>query len=791
MIRRTRVGEAKVPFRRSAFVKLLLSFLCTLLIPICIGTLLYNKMEQSLIDYGNESNQSLLKQASLSIDSRMSELDQLLARIAFNPTLQLLLYSESDVESTDKYKYIELINSMKSFRTLSPFIDDYYIYLKESNRIITSSITTTPSIFFTYMQDYQNRDKQDMVRLLTQYQLKTHLPAEQVQYSMYTPIWRNIITSINTLPIGEATDVRGAIVFTIDEMELLGLLKKADKRNTDFYILNERNEVLSTTSGDRSSIEGLAERLSSGSQSGDFTTDMNGESMMVSYLKSEQNNWTYVSVLPKAVVLSKVHETQSLAVILVLICCVAGLTVSYYFAYKNHSPIRDLIQAILKDRNISGLPVKNEFAFIKRELMSAIREEKNTRSLLSQQAPLIRADFISRLIKGYVDTKALTSRDLDFMDVHFRYPSFGVILLQIDDCHQFIEEDTEREWALMRFILINMSNEMLADQGFAIEMERDRVGVLLNHEVGGTGDRAELESVVHQLRSFMKHNFRTNITIAVSRLNHGLEHIAAAYGEAVIALEYKLLQGERSVIYYEEVKHVEHHYYYYSMETESQLMNYAKSADIGNVVKVLDHIFEVNFQTRAISPDMGKYLFFELMNTVLKLCNALNMDERFLFQGESDPVKFIAKIGTADKLNEELKQWYAAICRKVEEERTDHGERMYRKVQQYIEEHYASNTLSVTAIAEHCGLNASYLSTFYKKLSGQNITEYITAMRIKRAKAYLEEGERTISQVAQLVGFTNDIGLIRVFKKSEGITPGKYKEMIQSKIAQQEAILEK
>jgi AraC-like DNA-binding protein len=35
-------------------------------------------------------------------------------------------------------------------------------------------------------------------------------------------------------------------------------------------------------------------------------------------------------------------------------------------------------------------------------------------------------------------------------------------------------------------------------------------------------------------------------------------------------------------------------------------------------------------------------------------------------------------------------------------------------------------------------------------------------------------------QIAQEIGYANDIGFIRVFKKLEGITPGKYREMIRS-----------
>ncbi|MNW22068.1 DNA-binding transcriptional regulator AraC [compost metagenome] len=50
---------------------------------------------------------------------------------------------------------------------------------------------------------------------------------------------------------------------------------------------------------------------------------------------------------------------------------------------------------------------------------------------------------------------------------------------------------------------------------------------------------------------------------------------------------------------------------------------------------------------------------------------------------------------------------------------------------------------------------------------------------MKEAKRLLEVPGMTVLQVAQGVGYSTDIGFIRVFKKIEGITPGKYREMQQ------------
>ncbi|WP_214630547.1 helix-turn-helix domain-containing protein [Paenibacillus agaridevorans] len=784
MIQKWRSGKEGETFRRSVFFKLLLSFMAILMIPFVIGALLYGRMEQALIENAYDSNQTLLQQTRLAVDSRMNEVDQLAAQIAFDPMLQLFLYEENNRASINDYTYIELIRNLKRYRTLSPFIDDYYVYFKQSDRIVTTTIRTDTDTFYRYINEYQNRSLDEIKSLLNSYHLRTYLPAEPIQYDQKQ---RSMITTISSLPMGDNTEVRGSLVVTIDETQLLGQLRKSDHRETDYYIFGADGQVISTTSDRSGALEDL--RSSMGHGYGNLAATIGGTDMLISYTTSSQNNWTYVSVIPKTIILSKVNETKSLALLLLLLCMAGGFAVSYYLAYKNHRPIRELIHTILQGKNMSGVAIRNEFAFIRNELLSSIVEEKQMRGVLSQQKPVIQADFISRLMKGFVDTSSLKESDYSFMNVSLPHPYYGVVLLQIDDCRRFVQEESEREWTLVRFILINLSNELLAGNGYAIELDRDRVGILLNSTESIAEKGNELDRLLQSIKSQMEGKFRTSVTIAVSNMKSGIHGIAVAYGEAVTAMEHKSMQEQGSIIYYDAIRGMERHYFYYSLEMEAQLMNYAKSGDYGNVEKVLDQLFEINFQSRSISPEMAKYLSSELMSTVIKLLSALNIDDETFFGGEGASFKYLAKIGTAEEMNAALKRLYHAICAKVTGDRSDHSDLLASRIRCYIESHYDSNELSLTTIADHVGLNPSYLSTFYKKQMGHNVTEYITSLRMKEAKTLLAETELTVAAIAIKVGFANDIGLIRLFKKTEGITPGKYREIAGGSGPDNEAVL--
>ena len=75
-------------------------------------------------------------------------------------------------------------------------------------------------------------------------------------------------------------------------------------------------------------------------------------------------------------------------------------------------------------------------------------------------------------------------------------------------------------------------------------------------------------------------------------------------------------------------------------------------------------------------------------------------------------------------------------------------------------------------------MSASHLSKLYKEKYGVSISYEITHTRLKNAKRLLQNTDININEVAIRSGFSNSSVLIRTFKKWEGITPGRYRELL-------------
>lgn len=96
------------------------------------------------------------------------------------------------------------------------------------------------------------------------------------------------------------------------------------------------------------------------------------------------------------------------------------------------------------------------------------------------------------------------------------------------------------------------------------------------------------------------------------------------------------------------------------------------------------------------------------------------------------------------------------------------------KLQNFIENHVKED-LSLARLGKELGYNASYLSSTYKRLTGQSLTDYINGVRLDHAKALLHNASSSIKDISAECGFESQQYFNRIFKKKAGMTPNEYR----------------
>ena len=123
-----------------------------------------------------------------------------------------------------------------------------------------------------------------------------------------------------------------------------------------------------------------------------------------------------------------------------------------------------------------------------------------------------------------------------------------------------------------------------------------------------------------------------------------------------------------------------------------------------------------------------------------------------------------------------LRQGIQAEIQRLKEAKALREMRPITEAKHYIQQHY-QEALRLEDVSTAVGFNATYFSTLFKKETGQNFMDYLTELRISKAKELLCGEELSVQDVAEQVGYRDLKYFSRLFKKLTGASPSDYKKL--------------
>lgn len=114
-----------------------------------------------------------------------------------------------------------------------------------------------------------------------------------------------------------------------------------------------------------------------------------------------------------------------------------------------------------------------------------------------------------------------------------------------------------------------------------------------------------------------------------------------------------------------------------------------------------------------------------------------------------------------------------AIDRKLS---SDYDE-LLLKAKEFIEKNF-NKDITLEETAHYVGVSSYYFSKIFKSLVGKNYMDYVTDLRIEKAKDMMENTSESIKEICYEVGYNDPNYFSRVFKKVEGVTPSEYKSRL-------------
>lgn len=129
--------------------------------------------------------------------------------------------------------------------------------------------------------------------------------------------------------------------------------------------------------------------------------------------------------------------------------------------------------------------------------------------------------------------------------------------------------------------------------------------------------------------------------------------------------------------------------------------------------------------------------------------------------------------------NRALRSWFVdkfKVCAaNISTKKGEHENHLVRQAQAYIQENYQKD-LSLDELSKELDISPYYFSKLFKEETGSNFVEYLTMLRMDRAKELLKDENRSMKEICMEVGYSDPNYFSRIFKKNFGVTPTEYRE---------------
>ena len=283
--------------------------------------------------------------------------------------------------------------------------------------------------------------------------------------------------------------------------------------------------------------------------------------------------------------------------------------------------------------------------------------------------------------------------------------------------------------------------------------------------------REQIRSLGEKIISVVKDYFEVSVSVAVSSRKESLGEFGALLYEAMSATNHYFYHSLHPVVFYSEEceTSARHTGSFHIGFLKKDLSQAVALNDSGRLEEILDQVAcllrEHNpSRQQAVNACANLYFF---------LSSFFEDGEEPDFPYEVNIMEKLGRLGTLGQIIQWINWFKEAVSGILERRRDTRVDKIAEMVREYVMEHYKER-ITLGQAAEALNISQGYLSTAFKKQSGESFTNYVSAIKIEKAKELIASHQYMMYEVSDLLGFDTPFYFSKVFKKVTGMSPKEY-----------------
>lgn len=643
--------------------------------------------------------------------------------------------------------------------------------------IVGPSYTTTAYNYYTYINRPVNMSYEKWIEFLNgEYKMK-YIPSFKIKAD-----YKNLSTIVfaNTLSRW-IIDGKNANVFVIiDQSKIESTMKEIISYPKGIlWILDRENTQVLKVSAEKRNMPLPKINFSIYNDFGIKEIEFDNSRWMMYYTVSPVYGWKYISVVPVESYFADIRRIRNISLIILGFMSIIGSILIFFFSFQNYRPLNE-IKRLLQAGTENIKHDKNEFDVIRELVLQALSKEEELKNQITRFVPIIKNNLLYQLLyRGFI-TDNIGDLELKTLEIENPNSKFVVCLIEIDDCSGFIKEESDSEYSLVTLVVTNVLDELLENnkiKHWNVLFSRTKIAVIVEVKSSFEEITKKLSDLFENMIEFLEKNFSIFVSVGMSAEVLGIVNLKFAYDQAERVLGLKFVKPNIKIFKFSELSQdITTEKEFLPKDIENRIINSVKEGKTEGIYEVFESI--KGHITAANSPHMAKMILIYLYGLYYQLLNSIpnTVGERQKPEPER-VMRLIIDEKNPKKVLQTLQEDYKILAENVIINKQKVGNDLISNILDYIEQEYLSPEISLSTIADKFNITPQYLSAIFKEKTGHNISDYIQNLRMNKAKELLLTTDLPVSQIARIIGYTEVSGFTKAFKKIEGVSPNKYREI--------------
>lgn len=746
----------------------IVSYLVVLVIPIVICSAFFLYTYLMTWEEIRDSNTAVLQLVASELDQVFNETFLLEYQVQNNQKVKESAQAGLPLNAARRFLLIDAAKNVQTYLGNSAWIESWYVYYPLNDMALTAggAYVSRAEVYerFGKGTGYSDKEWKELLRTKNYGVFLVNSNTGSIGYLSSLPLRKNTV-SMNMLLVMDS----GYIQRKLSSLD--------DMKNSGIVLLDDKNRILASRNLEDIDIERLSSKICAGE--GYQTVMVDGEKMMVSCIESQRVGMKTVSVIPYWEFWKRAIQSLASFLAVLSLCILTGTGVAYVFSLRKKNTwgkFQGIVEGKLEED-------ADRWHYSSKEIAAAIDHIVQEYDAMQKQLTSVDSMKKELLISAALNGR-IRAEDVEHVfesnKVAYHPDNYAVMLFKMNGFDHFLDKDEAecepRDIGWVRQTVVSIVQK-LQEKGFACEILNldEKIVCLVDF---GTLEKEicyeQIACLAGLEKDFEAERLAGFQAISVSDVHENVFSLHDAYSEASRVMEYQLVKGGELVMSYQEMVKKTQMSYLYSLENETALLHWIYEGKKEAALQLLDEIFEKNVGNANDSLKLCRCLVWDLTASLLRAENELK--NRICLPDMQNLLEHVESMNTLHESKEILAQRIAQICEEVTSSRGKKGDIVAQQIKEYIREHATEPNLSNQEIAEHFHMNISYLSTFFKDMTGMSPLAYIHKVRLDNAKELLLNTVLTVETISEKVGLSNSVALTRLFKKYEGTTPAVYRK---------------